>query len=88
MTTFGAPPAAKPALRVNGQSPLGWALRRALLGLAILAVSIGGAAWLLYAAIDPDVEAGAEARAALRKSTILEEPDTRAAVTTTGSVPR
>jgi hypothetical protein len=32
---------------------LGWALRRALLGLLILFISVTGAAWLLYASIDP-----------------------------------
>jgi hypothetical protein len=32
---------------------LGWALKRAFLGLFILAVSVAGAAWLLYASIDP-----------------------------------
>ncbi len=36
---------------------LGWALRRALLGLFILAVSVAAAASLLYASIDPEVEA-------------------------------
>ncbi len=33
---------------------LAWALKRALLGLAILVVMFGGGAWLLYATIDPD----------------------------------
>jgi hypothetical protein len=36
---------------------LGWALRRALLGLFILVVSVAAAASLLYASIDPEVEA-------------------------------
>jgi len=35
---------------------LGWALRRALLGLLILFVSVAGAACLLYASIDPEEE--------------------------------
>jgi hypothetical protein len=36
------------------QAPtLGWALRRALLGVVILAVSVAAAASLLYASIDP-----------------------------------
>ncbi len=33
---------------------LGWALRRALLGIFILAVSVAGAACLFYASIDPE----------------------------------
>ena len=33
---------------------LGWALRRTLLAIIILLVSIAGAACLLYASIDPD----------------------------------
>jgi hypothetical protein len=36
---------------------LGWALRRALLGLFILVVSVAAAATLLYASIDPVEEA-------------------------------
>ncbi len=49
--------------RVEGQDvvalrvpTLGWALRRTLLGILILVVSVGGAACLLYASIDPDEE--------------------------------
>jgi hypothetical protein len=34
-----------------------WALRRALLGLCILAVGIGTMAWLTHASIDPTLEA-------------------------------
>lgn len=33
---------------------LGWALKRALLGIMILVVMFGGGAWLLYATIEPD----------------------------------
>jgi hypothetical protein len=33
---------------------LGWALRRAALGLLILLVMVVLAAWLFYASIDPD----------------------------------
>lgn len=33
-----------------------WALRRALLGLAILTVGIGSMAWLTHASIDPALE--------------------------------
>jgi hypothetical protein len=36
---------------------LGWALRRALLGLFILVVTVAAAASLLYASIDPEEEA-------------------------------
>lgn len=40
----------------------GWALRRALLGLAILAVGIAGMAWLTHASINPALEAPAVAQ--------------------------
>jgi hypothetical protein len=33
---------------------LGWALRRAALGLAILLAAAAFSAWLLYASIEPD----------------------------------
>lgn len=36
---------------------LGWALRRALLGIAILFVFVGGLAWLLHTTIEPTAEA-------------------------------
>lgn len=39
------------------RSGLRWALRRALLGILILTVCVGGAAWLLYNSIDPAQEA-------------------------------
>lgn len=45
------------ALAPHYNSPrltLGWALRRALLGIAILFVMFGGGAWLLYTTIEPD----------------------------------
>lgn len=42
---------------------LAWALRRTLIGIVILTVTISCAAWLLYASIDPDVEAAPAARA-------------------------
>lgn len=35
---------------------LKWALGRAVLGLLILAVGIGGLAWLTHASIDPNLE--------------------------------
>lgn len=37
-----------------GSLSLGWALKRAALGLLIMAIGCGGAAWLLYASIEPD----------------------------------
>lgn len=51
-------------LRVEGESvvavrapTLGWALRRTLLAIVILFISVAGAACLLYASIDPEEEA-------------------------------
>ncbi len=66
MTTVSSQ-APSAALRVKGRSPLEWAMRRASIGLAILVVTIAGAAWLLYAAIEPDADGNADAQAALRK---------------------
>jgi hypothetical protein len=40
---------------------LGWALRRAALGLLMLLVLVTLGAWLLYASIDPDEAAAADA---------------------------
>jgi hypothetical protein len=41
---------------------IGWALRRAALGLLILLTAAGLSAWLLYASIEPDGAAGPGAR--------------------------
>jgi hypothetical protein len=41
---------------------LGWALRRAALGLLILLTVAGLSAWLLYASIEPDGASGPGAR--------------------------
>jgi hypothetical protein len=41
------------------RATLGWAVRRALLGILILTAGIAGAACLLYFAIDGDAEARA-----------------------------
>jgi hypothetical protein len=41
---------------------LGWALRRAALGLLILLTAAGLSAWLLYASIEPDGAGGPGAR--------------------------
>lgn len=47
---------------------LGWALRRAALGVVILAVAMGAVAWLTYASIDPDpAKAGEEEAASLAR---------------------
>ena len=71
-STFGSQPAGGKALLVNGRSPWIWALRRALAGILILAVTVGGAAWLLYATIDQEAEASTEARSLRR--TMIEAP--------------
>lgn len=39
---------------------LGWAIRRAVLGIVIMTVTVAGAACLLYFTIDPEAEARAE----------------------------
>ncbi len=39
-----------------------WALRRSLLGLAILTIGIGSMAWLTHASIDPSLETTSTAR--------------------------
>ena len=81
-TTFGSHPASWKTLLVNGRSPWVWALRRTAAGILILAVTVGGAAWLLYATIDQEAEASTEARA-LRKTTIeLPSRPSAASVTT------
>lgn len=40
--------------RATAHISLGWALKRALLGIMILVVMFGGGAWLLYTTIEPD----------------------------------
>lgn len=40
---------------------LGWALRRAALGVLILVVTVGAVAWLLNASIEPDAATTAPA---------------------------
>jgi hypothetical protein len=52
------------------RSNLGWALRRALLAIVILAVCVSGAAWLMHNSIDPVQEAqAADGEPAMRKIT-------------------
>jgi hypothetical protein len=43
---------------------LGWAVKRALLGIAILVLAMGSVAWLTYASIDPDVDGNGEPNSA------------------------
>jgi len=49
------------AAAVATRSPFdrAWMMRRALLGVLILALGIGGLAWLTHASIDPALEAAA-----------------------------
>ena len=57
MSTTTAPARVEGTNVVVMQTPtLQWALRRALLGIVILFVTIAAAATLLYASIDPEVE--------------------------------
>ena len=51
--------------RVPQVATLGWALRRAALGLLILFGVAGLAAWLLYASIEPDPSSAAHSEYAL-----------------------
>lgn len=49
----------EPAIQTRtGAERLGllWALKRALLGIVILVISIGSLAWLTHAAIDPNLD--------------------------------
>lgn len=43
------------------RATLGWAVRRALIGLVILTVVVSGAAWLLYAAIEAETASAQQA---------------------------
>lgn len=43
---------------------LAWVLKRALVGIAILLVAMGGLAWLTYASIDPALDSDVEPRSA------------------------
>ena len=49
---------------VRAMPSLGWALRRAALGIVIMTVAVTAAACLLYFTIDPEAEARAEGDAA------------------------
>lgn len=62
MSTTTAPGRVEGADAVVLQAPtLQWALKRTLLGIVILFVTIAAAATLLYASIDPDQEQGSPA---------------------------
>ena len=50
-----------PQVRQPQLVSLGWALRRAALGLLVLLVAVALGAWLLYASIDPDEAAAGPA---------------------------
>jgi hypothetical protein len=57
MLTTATPARVEGTHVVDRQAPtLGWALRRTLIGIVILAAFILGAASLLYASIEPDQE--------------------------------
>ncbi len=61
------PSSTEPALAAGvPQRPvtLGWALKRALLGIVIISVTMGGVAWLTYASTDPDLDDPATTKAA------------------------
>lgn len=64
MTPDNTASAVAPAIEVNRLS-LAWALKRALLGVAILFVMFGGGAWLLYSTIEPDRADASETPAAV-----------------------
>jgi hypothetical protein len=53
-TAERTPPQSGPQLQPVELKTLGWALRRAALGLAILLVTTGFGAWLFYASIEQD----------------------------------
>jgi hypothetical protein len=59
MTTQGSGTGGDAAAMAPHAFDLKWALRRSLLGVLILAIGIGGAAWLTHASIDPTLEAAA-----------------------------
>lgn len=57
----------EPALAaVAPQRPvtLAWALKRALLGIVIITVAMGGVAWLTYASTEPDGDITGPAKSA------------------------
>lgn len=74
-TSAGQPGSATSTLVATRATPtLGWAIRRAILGLVIMTVAVAAGACLLYFTIDPEAEARAQSDA-LRKPV------------TTGSIP-
>ena len=72
MTTTATPSRVEGGDVVALRAPtLAWALRRTLIGIVILTVTVTGAACLLYASIDPDVEAAPAARALPGDDTVV-----------------
>lgn len=69
------PPPASHAAQVHRvQAPtLLWAVRRALIGIAILTVVVSAAAWLLYASLDQEAEASADPSASAAISTKISD---------------
>lgn len=70
MTTTNFPTATEPA---KSHATLGWALRRAILGLLILTAGVAGAACLLYFTIDRDAEARADSDSTPRKPAVIRD---------------
>jgi hypothetical protein len=66
MSATNTPPA-EAATFLGGRSVAAWAVRRSLIGLAILTVVVAGSAWLLHASIDPAAEAPTTASAQSRQ---------------------
>jgi hypothetical protein len=52
------------ALALPRPITVGWALKRAALGIAILVVAMGAVAWLTYASIEPEPGVASEPMAA------------------------
>ncbi len=70
MTMTNSVTAAAPA---QSRATLGWAVRRAILGVVILTAGVAGAACLLYFTIDRDAEARAESDSTPRKPAIVRD---------------
>lgn len=67
---FSATPQSAATSLVRPAPTLGWAIRRAVLGIVIMTVTVAGAACLLYFTIDPDTEARAEGDASRAKPAV------------------
>lgn len=53
-------PATEINLGLRHRSPAAWAIRQAIVGIAILAVVVSAGAWLLHSSIDPAADLPAE----------------------------